>query len=347
MAPLGKAANPDQFEIADLKVQPSDPVWPDAVRCVEMYWKQATSMIAKERKSFLCFLSREDLAVKLQGKAPNSRRLYDFWYDKEGNVLYDKLSWAGYLISAVLYNDLPKDYITAIEAAYGSLEIKDFTESYRKIYPMPKQTKVAIKSTSTSQPTDATPKQKCLSNPDSAIKPERAIPSQKNGIDMPLAMPSTGIQQQNATHTRSKAVRYQASVSEEENDIPSRTLSPLASPSIAQPMAPDTWNIGIVVDVLGQVKKKRLSSAPESSAKRVRVDDSKLFDQVNQQTMATQTSMDQLRSTVEYQGAKLQDVYAITEKIERTLDNMQSEMRQFFMLAATSTLRDIQERLEE
>ncbi|KAK4069107.1 hypothetical protein Trihar35433_5686 [Trichoderma harzianum] len=401
MAPPAGYEKPPQFEISDLKLQPSDPLWPDAVRLVQTYWKQATVLAPGQCRQYLEFFDRLNLGTL------KKLNISDWWHrlhDKNGNLLFPRLTWSCYLKIATLHDNLPEDYKTAIKTIHGRSVIEDFTESYRRIYPAPKETDAVIKAASASQQTNSTSGQENISNiAPSCNQHQIATPTQTKtqGISVaanqkqnastpqknsPIIPTSTGIQQQSLatkekegskeqnstgqkeTHTppQNKAVAPSPSFTEQQNTTAAQkkedTLPALnlqqdsnssagtqltpTSPKTMQPVESEGWNIGNVVDMLGQVKKKRLSSAPESSPKRVKRNDNELLDEVNQKTTITQKSMDQLRTIVEGQGAKLEEVSTTAELNKQTLSDMRSELRQF-MSAVASTLRDIQERLEE
>lgn len=85
-------------------------------------------------------------------------------------------------------------------------------------------------------------------------------------------------------------------------------------PKTKQPVEFNAWNISNVVYVLGHAKKKGLSSAPESFQKRLKTNDNELL--------------------------------RLGQTEDHNHPGMRSELREF-MSAVASTLRDIQERLEE
>ncbi|KKP06834.1 hypothetical protein THAR02_01031 [Trichoderma harzianum] len=323
MAPLAGYGNPPQFEISDLKLQPSDPIWPDAVRLVQTYWKQATVLAPEQRRQYLKLFGSRNLANAIgKFKKLNISKWYDILHDKDGDTIFGRLAWSWYLKIATLQDNLPVGYKATIKEIHGRSDIEDFTELYRRIYPVPKETDAVIKIASTSQPADSISKQKNISN---------------------LA-PSSN-QQQNTTAAQKKEDTLPALIIQQDIDLSAGTQLTPTSPKTVQPVETEGWNIGNVVDMLGQVKKRRLSSAPESSPKRVKGNDNELLDEVNQKTTITQKSVDQLRTIVQGQDAKLEEVSAAAEQNKQTLSDMRSELRQF-MSAVASTLRDIKERLE-
>ncbi|KAL5095026.1 hypothetical protein Trisim1_003631 [Trichoderma cf. simile WF8] len=405
MAPPAGYEKPPQFEISDLKWQPSDPLWPDAVRLVQTYWKQATVLAPEQRRKYLAIFDSPNLAGILEAfKKLSISNSWDILHNNEGDTIFRRLAWSWYLKIATFHDNLPEDYKATIQTIHGRSDIEDFTESYRRIYPAPKETDAVIKAASASQQTNSTSGQKNINNiaPScnqqqiatptltktwgisvAAIQKRNASTPQKNRFNIPT---STGIQQQSLaakekegskeqdstgqkeTHTppQNKAVAPSPSFTEQQNttaaqkkedtlpalnlqqDSNSSTGTQLTptSPKTVRPVESEGWNIGNVVDMLGQVKKKRLSSAPESSPKRVKRNDNELLGEVNQKTTITQKSVDQLRTIVKGQGAKLEEVSAAAEQNKQTLSDIRSELRQF-MSAVASTLSDIQERLEE
>ncbi|KAL6796662.1 hypothetical protein J3E68DRAFT_311257 [Trichoderma sp. SZMC 28012] len=405
MAPPAGYEKPPQFEISDLKLQSSDPMWPEAVRLVQTYWKQATVLAPEQRRQYLEYFDRPNLASMLGSlKRLNIVGWWDKLRDKNGNLLFKRLAWPWYMKISTLHGTLPEDYKAAIKTVHGRSVIEDFTESYRLIYPAPKETDAIIKAASTSQPADSISIQKDISNlaPSSnqqqnatpmqikangisvtASQEQDATSPQKNNIVIsvfgsiqqqnPAAKKKKGgetqvstdqkethtppqnkavtpspsfTEQQNATPTQEKANTLTASTIQQDNNSSAGTQLPPTSPKTTQLVESEAWNISNVVDVLGHVRKKRLSSAPESSPKRVKANEDDLSNPLNLRITITQKSLDQLRSNVEDQGSKLQGVSVTAEQNKQILNDMQSELRQF-MSAVASTLQDIQERLEE
>ncbi|KAF3066212.1 hypothetical protein CFAM422_009169 [Trichoderma lentiforme] len=406
MAPPAGYEKPPQFEISDLKLQMSDPIWPDAVRLVQTYWKQATVLDPKQRRQYLQFLNDEDLASKIVAVKQKQCLVHGLSYDKKGKRVLDELYWVGFLMNATLLDALPLDYAKTIRKRYGSSSFQDYTHQYRQIYPEPKYTHMEAipKPTSANQQMDAVSDQKNISNLiPSSDQQQNATPTQKKPDNMPVTtdreqsatspqrpnvvMPtSTGIQQENPETQKKEGNKAHSSTTQQEAQTPpqkiavipslmskqeqditppqkNRDASPAStiqqesnqpagaqlvstSPTTAQSLGPESWNIGNVVDMLSQVKKKRLSSAPESSPKRVRTNDNEVLDQVSHQATITKSALEKLQSIAEQHDAKLQEVSATAEQNKQTLSDMQSELRHF-MSAVASTLRDIQERLEE
>lgn len=404
MAPPAGYEKPPQFEISDLKLQSSDPMWPEAVRLVQTYWKQATVMAPGQCREYLEVFDRPNLAYVLSTlKKIDIFKWWDTLHDKDG-IIFRRLSWSGYLKVATLHGNLPMAYKAAIATIHGRSAIEDFTDSYRWIYPAPKETDAAIKAATTSHQAYSISDKKIISNLVPARNQEQnatPTPIKAGGISVTASQEQdaispqrnnavilipAGIQQPYSTSKKKKGSKAQVSTDQKETHtplqitavdsspsftqkrnttpakkraqtLPASTIQQINNPSAgtqlvststrtAQSVGPEGWNIGNVVDMLGQVKKRRLSSAPESSPKRVKTNDNEVLDQVNQQATITKGALEKLQSTAEQQGAKLQEVSATSEQNKQTLNDMQSELRHF-MSAVASTLRDIQERLEE
>ncbi|KAL7818398.1 hypothetical protein V8C26DRAFT_397553 [Trichoderma gracile] len=116
-----------------------------------------------------------------------------------------------------------------------------------------------------------------------------------------------------------------------------------ARPSTTQSALPDAWSIHNVIDTMSPSNRKRLGSEHERSAKRAKVESSELLKKVNQQTEGIQKAIDLMQAE---QDIMLQDMREAIEENKEALGAMQSELRQF-MSAVATTLRSIQERLDE
>ncbi|KAH0523991.1 hypothetical protein TsFJ059_008917 [Trichoderma semiorbis] len=176
----------------------------------------------------------------------------------------------------------------------------------------------------------------------STTQQEAQTPPQKKAV-IPSPMSK---QEQDITPPQENRDASPAATVQQESNQPAGAQLVSTSPTTAQSLGPESWNICNVVDMLSQVKKKRLSSAPDSSPKRVKTNDNEVLDQVSHQAAITKSALEKLQSTAEQHDAKLQEVSATAEQNKQTLSDMQSELRHF-MSAVASTLRDIQERLED
>ncbi|UKZ56912.1 hypothetical protein TrVGV298_010758 [Trichoderma virens] len=380
---------PPRMEIADLDIQESDPRYPDAVKCVQTYWKQAIHMTYDQRKRYLGFLdtrSKVDYLSKTPGVT--SHILYTSARNYLGEIPTKNIRWADYLFLTSLYKRLPDDYLEAVAARYSTTTIWDYTEEYRDYYPEPtlssqdsttestkisdplkidltqneempnKQQNISVGHKDNGVPIESIQKQSATSTQrkellfgtTTAIQKQDTDTNKKNdnetraSTSQQQANPSnqkqtiilprtTSDQQQDATPTRKK-----------ENETPSSGLgSPPEALASTEPMVPETWNIDNVVGILSLQNKKRLCPAPESSSKRARLDGDEILEKVNQQAEIIQQAMDKLQCN---QDIKLQEVREAVEQNRQALESMQSELRQF-MSAVASTLRHIQERLDE
>ncbi|KAJ4857197.1 hypothetical protein T069G_08094 [Trichoderma breve] len=395
---------PPKFEISDLSIQLGNPLYPGAVRCVQAYWKQATSMTPDQRDQYLLYLQsmdqRDSFVEPLLGENVTSLVMFQRFCSLSDGFPSKRLSWPAYLFLSAWYVYLPTEYIAKIENLHGTSLIQDHTAKYRSIYPAPPEVpwkpEVVEAIVSSQQPNAIAPIMKnCSVAPASTQKQNGALEQQTDNVastssgNQPKSTaakkkkdnksPAPTCQQQNDTPTKNKdpatpaATKQQhatpkqekptvvrasaniqqqnvapahgnneqtlASTSKQENTTSAVVELPPATPTTPQSVGAESWNIDNVVGILSESKKKRLLSPAESSLKRTRVND-------NQQATITKSALEKLQSTVEDQGAKLQEACAAAEQNKQTLDSMQSELRQF-MSAVASTLRDIKDHLEE
>ncbi|KAK1244413.1 hypothetical protein MKX07_003212 [Trichoderma sp. CBMAI-0711] len=116
-----------------------------------------------------------------------------------------------------------------------------------------------------------------------------------------------------------------------------------SAPSTIQSAIASPWSIGNVIDTMSPSNRKRLGSGTDSSAKRAKVEGSEMLKKINQQAEGMQKAIDLLQST---QDDKLREMRDAIEENRQAITTMQSELRQF-MSAAATTLRDMQERLDD
>lgn len=132
---------PPKFEIEDLCMPKSDPLYHNAVRCVQTYWKQAANMTGGQCQKYLWYLKKTHIKhfvakpFECAGGTVTAHSLYQRTRDDAGNFV--KLSWPIYLLLASLYEDLPRRYEEAIANKYGTSAIEDHTIIYRHFYPVP------------------------------------------------------------------------------------------------------------------------------------------------------------------------------------------------------------------
>ncbi|KAL6826470.1 hypothetical protein V8C40DRAFT_287191 [Trichoderma camerunense] len=387
-------SRPPRLEIKDLKIQESDPRYAAAVRCVRIFWKQATRLTYGQRQRFLEFLETGGEVDYLSTPPATSHILYTSARNYRGQFPTDNIRWPDYLFLSSLYKQLPMDYVKAVAGRYGA-DILDFTEEYRSYHPepAPRSREITTESIKTSQPinidltqnkeisneqTNASRDQKkdsCESivplhkqnaahaeKKNAIFKPvprnigdttkkdcevgastsqqQDNIPPQHKNFVMPVTMNG---QQQATTPTQENGDETSASISQNENTTAAGTQFPPETPANTEPVVPETWNIDNIVGILSLQNKKRLCSAPESSSKRVKLDGNEILEKVNEQAENIQQAMDKLQCN---HDSKLQEVREAVEQNKQALEDMRSELRKF-MSAVATTLRNMQERLEE
>lgn len=126
-------------------------------------------------------------------------------------------------------------------------------------------------------------------------------------------------------------------------NIPEAAEASTSTPSTTQSAAPGAWSIGNIIKTMSPSNRKRLGSGPESAAKRAKADNNEMLKKVNQQAEIIQEAIESLQ---EKQETKLQEMREAIEENKQAVTTMQGELRQF-MSAVATTLRDIQERLDE
>jgi hypothetical protein len=127
-------------------------------------------------------------------------------------------------------------------------------------------------------------------------------------------------------------------------DITMSAETTTTTPSATQSAVPGAWSIDNVIDTMSPSNKKRLGCEPErSAAKRAKADSNEMLQKVNQQAEVIQRAIDMLQAN---HDKKLQEMREAIEENKQALNAMQGELRQF-MSAVATTLRDIQERLDE
>ncbi|OTA02836.1 hypothetical protein A9Z42_0032610 [Trichoderma parareesei] len=275
---------PPRFEISDLSISESDPRYAAAVRCVETYWKQATSITELETHIYLAYLRGGNILFNIpivtRSDARNpelasvaTHRLYPKRSAK-GTLEKDSIHWIVYMLLSSVYERLPSEYWDIIEATFGHTTIEDHTDEYRRLYPAPNSQQKVI-----------TP------------APDIALPAEASTV----------------------------------------------APSTAQPTVLSPWSIDNVINTMSPSKRKRPGLEHESSAKRAKVEGSEMLKKINQQAEVMQKAIDLLQST---QDDKLREMRDAIEENRQAVTTMQSELRQF-MSAAATTLRDMQERLDD
>ncbi|KAL7934376.1 hypothetical protein V8C35DRAFT_40906 [Trichoderma chlorosporum] len=331
---------PPQFELADLNMQKSDHRYANAVKCVRAYWQQATRLTFEQRKRYLGYLDarkKEDYlsTASIQANV-TSHILYTSARNYLGEFPAKDARWTDYIFLSALYEKLPADYLEAIEQRYSTSDIRDYSSEYRSYYPEP----IAVLGGSAkffkTKPSSTIDLTKCEQV---STHQQNATVTQKKANIVPISTSK----KHNDALTRKKGDEVPSSTSQPLN-IPSEgTQFPTASTTATGSVVSEAWNIDNVVGILSLQNNKRQSSTPESSPKRARMDGNEILEKVNQQAEIIQQAMDKLQSN---QDIKLQEVCDTVEQNKQTLDNLQNELRQF-MSAVATTLRNIQERLDE
>ncbi|KAM0521927.1 hypothetical protein ACHAPE_002491 [Trichoderma viride] len=301
---------PPKFEIEDLCIPESDPIYPDAVRCVQKYWEQAADMTKGQCQKYLWYLQKSHIKhfvtkpFEHHGGTVIAHSLYQRARDDAGNFV--RLSRPVYLLLSSLYGDLPQRYKEAIAKKYGPSVFEDHTAVYRHFYETPTSTmaRSVTKSTAAQAQTDLM----------------REIP-----------------QDEDEDRTNIKA-----SVSKDGDDINLETRDLSSTASETAP-AQGTWSINDIKHTLALPTKKRSSSALESAVKRTKLSDDEILSRFNQQTEAIQKIIHEAQLD---QRSKLQEVHHEVEKGVQVLNGMQNDLRQF-MSAVASALKDIREHLNE
>lgn len=305
---------PPKFEIEDLCIPESDPIYHNAVRCVQTYWKQAANMKEGQRQKYLWYLQKAHIKhfvakpFECHGGTITTHNLYQRARDDAGNFV--RLSWPAYLLLSSLYGDLPKRYTEAIDKKYGTSVIEDHATIYRHFYPTPT----------------------CTTTEKSAMPPafERRPPREPTPSDTQRSVKS---EDEDHTDTNSSLSKDGDGIHVENRD-PSSVASETAS-------SRGPWNIDNVIDVLAVPANKRSSSDLENPPKRTKMSDDEILGHFKQQTQAFQKVIHEAQLD---QRAKLQEVHHEVEKGVQILSGMQNDLRQF-MSAVASALKDIREHM--
>lgn len=313
---------PPKLEIEDLCIPESDPIYSNAIRCVQTYWKQAASMTENQRQKYLWYLQKAHIKhfaakpFECHGGTIAAHNLYQRARDDAGNFV--RLSWPAYLLLSSLYEEIPKRYKEAIAKKYGTSDIEDHTTIYRHFYPAP-----TCAETSAMEP------------------PTVQLP--KNTFERePLRDPTPSDTQRSVKSEDEDLAATKNSLSKDGDGIhvESRNSSSVALET-ASPRGP--WNIGNVIDALAIPTNKRSSSAMQSPPKRTKLSDDEILSHINQQTEAIQKIIHKAQLD---QCSKFQEVYREVENGVQVLNGMQKDLRQF-MSAVALALKDIREHLNE
>ncbi|UKZ72148.1 uncharacterized protein TrAtP1_013086 [Trichoderma atroviride] len=314
---------PPKFEIEDLCIPESDPMYNNAVRCIQTYWKQAADMTKGQRQKYLWYLQKTHInhfvakPFECHGGTVTAHSLYQRARDDAGNFV--RLSWPVYLLLSSLYGDLPKRYKEAIEQKYGTSVIEDYTTFYRSFYPTPTSTM------------------------EKSVTESAATQMLENALvqDAPQEPTSTdtrkSVKSEDEDHIR--GITSVANI----GDFIHRASRDSSSTASETNLSRGPWNIETVIKDLDVSKTKRSPSALESPQKRTKLSDDEILSRLNQHTEAIQKIVHEAQLE---QRSKLQEVHHDMEKGVQTLNSMQNDLRQF-MSAVASALKDIGEHLNE
>ncbi|KAM0476494.1 hypothetical protein ACHAPX_006408 [Trichoderma viride] len=317
---------PPKFEIEDLCIPESDPIYPDAVRCVQKYWEQAADMTKGQCQKYLWYLQKSHIRhfvtkpFERHGGTVIAHGLYQRARDDAGNFV--RLSRPVYLLLSSLYGDLPKRYEEAIAKKYGPAVFEDHTAVYRHFYETPTSTMARSVTESTTATTAQAHETDVMRETLQESTPSNTQRSVKSEDD---------------DHTNTKA-----SVSKDGDSINLKNRDSSSTTSETAPIQ-GTWNIDHIKDTLALPTKKRSSSAQESAAKRTKLIDDEILSRFNQQTEAIWKMIHEAQLE---QRSKLQEVHHEVRKGVQVLNGMQNDLRQF-MSAVASALKDIREHLNE
>ncbi|KAL7925659.1 hypothetical protein ACQKWADRAFT_329661 [Trichoderma austrokoningii] len=313
---------PPKFEIEDLCMPESDPLYHNAVLCVQTYWKQAANMTEGQRQKYLWYLQKSHMKYFVEkpfesaGGTITAHNLYQRARDDAGNFV--RLSWPAFLLLSSLYGDLPQRYSEAIATKYGTSDIEDHTAIYRHFHPAPIRTMEKVKMESATVQTS-----------ENALV--RETPGEPTATDT-----YKSIKSENEDHTETKTPVTKAG---DETHLESCDRSSAPEPASSQ----STWSIDSIVDALATPKIKRSSSTLESSPKRTKLGTDEISNHVNQQTEVIRKMIHEAQLD---QQSKLQNIQQEVEKSVQTLNGMHTELRQF-MSAVASALKNIREHLNK
>ncbi|KAL7900545.1 hypothetical protein HDV63DRAFT_369027 [Trichoderma sp. SZMC 28014] len=313
---------PPKLEIEDLCIPESDPIYSNAVRCVQTYWKQAASMTKGQRQKYLWYLQKAHIKhfaakpFECHGGTITAHNLYQRARDDAGNFI--RLSWPAYLLLSSLYGDAPKRYKEAIAKKYGTSDIEDHTTIYRHFYPAPTCAEKSDMGPATVQSPKNTFEGESPRDP-TPSDTQRSVKSE----DEDLAAKETCL-----------------SKDEDETHVESRNPSSVTSET-ASSRGPR--NIDNVIDDLAIPTNKRSCSATQSPPKRTKLSDDEILSHINQQT---ETIRKIIQESQLDQRSKLLQVHHEMENGVKALNGMQKDLRQF-MAAVALALKDIREHLNE
>ncbi|KAM6477314.1 hypothetical protein HDV62DRAFT_401696 [Trichoderma sp. SZMC 28011] len=120
-----------RFGEKDLKLEPDDPRYNDGMKCVLMYWAQATKLNTREQEEMVKYMWNRDYVVSRTARmAAVNHKLYRVTMRAFEVSGLEGLSWPIYLILASIYDKLPKRYALFVMHRFNFRAIEDHTQEY-------------------------------------------------------------------------------------------------------------------------------------------------------------------------------------------------------------------------
>lgn len=107
----------------------------DALACLRMYRKQVTQLNHDQRLEIIQIITEgRFFRTRTAMKSATGHMFYR--YAREKGFAPEHLSWPEYIVMHALYKgDLPPQYVSPIEEAFGTSTIEDFSHEFFKYYP--------------------------------------------------------------------------------------------------------------------------------------------------------------------------------------------------------------------
>lgn len=111
------------------------PSYEDALACLWMYRKQVTQLNDDQRREIIQIITEgRFFRTRTAMKSATGHMFYR--YARENDFAPEHLSWPKYIIMHALYKgDLPPQYVSPIEEAFGTTAIEDFSHEFFKYFP--------------------------------------------------------------------------------------------------------------------------------------------------------------------------------------------------------------------
>lgn len=133
MAHINPCPNPNipplRIELSDIPCNESDK-YPDAVRAVKAYWRQATNITIEDQIEYKGLV--ENTHCHNKGGLPWGPIFFAIWSSCEASPI-----WAKFFFIKSLYCVLPPSFDTLMLCVFKSLQIEDFENDYRTHNPEP------------------------------------------------------------------------------------------------------------------------------------------------------------------------------------------------------------------